>query len=91
MIRTFRSRSLKALWEDGYSSKIAPDLLARINRRLEALDAARLPSDMNLPGFDFHKLRGKPQRYSVHVNGPWCITFEWDGDDAVVIDLENYH
>jgi len=28
---------------------------------------------MNLPGFDFHPLKGfKPTRYSVHVNGPWC-------------------
>ena len=30
-----------------------------------------------MPGFDFHKLRGAPVRYSVHVNGPWCLTFGW--------------
>jgi proteic killer suppression protein len=27
----------------------------------------------------------------VHVNGPWCITFEWDGEDAVRVALEEYH
>jgi toxin HigB-1 len=27
-------------------------------------------------GFDFHALRGTPRRYSIHVNGPWGITFE---------------
>jgi proteic killer suppression protein len=91
MIRSFRSRPLKALWEKGQSAKIAPDLVGRATRRLDALDAATSPEDMNLPGFDFHKLRGRPQRYSVHVNGPWCITFEWDGDDAVAVDFENYH
>jgi len=44
-----------------------------------------------LPGFNFHRLRGKPARWTVHVNGPWCLTFEWDGEDAVRVDLEQYH
>ena len=47
---------------------------------------------MNLPGFDFHMLRGiNPPRYTVHVNGPWCITFGFHGADAHAIDLEQYH
>ena len=46
---------------------------------------------MNIPGFDFHALRGTPRRYTVHVNGPWCITFGWEADDALDIDLEQYH
>lgn len=47
---------------------------------------------MNLPGFDFHPLKGfKPTRYSVHVNGPWCITFEFDHGDAFRVDFEQYH
>ena len=28
-----------------------------------------------MPGFNFHGLQGVPKRYSIHVNGPWCITF----------------
>ena len=47
--------------------------------------------DLNVPGFDFHPLRSKPQRYSLHVNGPWCITFEWREGDAWQVDLEQYH
>jgi len=60
--------------------------------RLDQLDAAVAPEDMNLPGFSFHALRGyRPTRYTVHVNGPWCITFEFDGADAVGVDFEQYH
>ena len=45
-----------------------------------------------LPGFDFHPLRGfRPIRYTIHVNGPWCLTFEFDGKDAAHVDLEQYH
>ena len=47
--------------------------------------------DLDVPGFDFHPLRGKPQPYSLHVNGPWCITFEWDQGEAVRADIEQYH
>ncbi|CDQ09665.1 Plasmid maintenance system killer protein (fragment) [Acidithiobacillus ferrivorans] len=36
-------------------------------------------------------MEGKPKRYTVHVNGPYCITFEWWDGDAWRIDLENYH
>lgn len=50
------------------------------------------PKDMDLPGFDFHPLKGfKPTRYTVHVNGPWCITFEFEKGDAYRLDLEQYH
>ncbi len=91
MIRTFRSRALKAYWIKGDASKMAEDLLARLDRRLEALEAAATPGDLGLPGFNFHKLHGKPARYTIHVNGPWCVTFGWDGEDAVAVDLEDYH
>ncbi len=47
--------------------------------------------EMNIPGFDFHALRGRPVRYSVHVDGPWCITFERIDGDAWRVDLGQYH
>ena len=64
----------------------------RLMIRLDALDAAARPEDMNIPGFDFHALRGfDPTRYTVHVNGPWCLTFAFDGADAVDLEFEQYH
>lgn len=47
---------------------------------------------MNLPSFDFLCLKGHiPARYTVHVNAPWCITFEFRDGDAYVLDFEQYH
>lgn len=91
MTRSFKTRGLAALWEEGDPSKVRADLVDRILRRLDVLNAAQRPEDMNVPGFNFHKLRGKPIRYSVHVNGPWCITFEWEDQDALAVKLEQYH
>jgi proteic killer suppression protein len=91
MIRTFRNKELAALWESG-RSRIDKRFHSRILERLDALDVASKASDMNVPGYDFHPLRGfHPTRYSIHVNGPWCITFEFADGDALRVDFEQYH
>jgi antitoxin HigA-1 len=92
MIRSFKSKALAELWETGRTPRINAKMHERILRRLDRLDAAEMPGEMNIPGFDFHPLRGfKPTRYSVHVNGPWCITFEFEDGDVCRIDFEQYH
>lgn len=92
MIKTFRNKALAELFEKGKSAKIDAKLQKRILLRLDRLDVAEKPEDMNLPGFNFHALSGfNPTRYTVHVNGPWCITFEFEHGDAVRVDFEQYH
>ena len=79
------------LWNKG-KSKIDQRLHERILRRLDRLNVAVTADEMNVAGFNFHSLRGlRPTRYTVHVNGPWCITFEFDRGDAWRVDLEQYH
>jgi len=91
MIRTFRNKSLAELWNSG-RSKIDARMQKRILIRLNVLNAAASLDDVNLPGYDFHALRGfDPTRYTIHVNGPWCITFEFDESDAFRVDFEQYH
>lgn len=92
MIKSFRNKALADLFETGKTAKIDVKLQKRILIRLDRLEQAEKPDDMNLPGFDFHALKGHhPTRYTVHVNGPWCITFEFDGNDAARVDFEQYH
>ncbi|MGA9794950.1 MAG: type II toxin-antitoxin system RelE/ParE family toxin [Rhizomicrobium sp.] len=67
-------------------------LHSRVLRRLDRLNVAVAAAEMNLPGFNFHALRGfNPTRYTVHVNGPWCITFEFKNGDAHLVDFVQYH
>lgn len=92
MIKSFRHKDLAELHEKGRTPRIDARLHARIIRRLDALDAAETLNQLNVPGFDFHALRGhNPTRYTIHVNGPWCITFEFEDGDAFRVDLEQYH
>lgn len=91
MIVSFQHKGLKELFEKGRSAAVPPHLQRRCLARLEALDSAIRIENINLPGFDFHPLRGKPLRYSIHVNGPWTITFEWEDGKARKVDLQQYH
>lgn len=92
MIRTSRSKALAELWSKGRAAKVDAKLQKRILIRLDRLNVASAPEQMNLPGFDFHALKGfVPTRYTIHVNGPWCITFEFGDGDALSVDFEQYH
>jgi len=91
MIQSFRHKGLKELFRDGVSGKVASRLQTRCLQILDALDVAEIPDDMNVPGWDYHGLHGAPKRYTVHVNGPWCVTFEFADGNALRVDLEQYH
>ena len=58
MIVTFRSKALADLWSKGRSARIDAKLHKRILVRLDRLNVVSAPEQMNLPGFDFHALKG---------------------------------
>lgn len=91
MIKTFKSKGLAELWTLDRTAKIDAKLHARILRILDRLDVVVVPQEMNIAGFKFHALRGKPTRYTVHANGPWCVTFEFENGHAYHVDFEQYH
>lgn len=92
MIRSFRSKALRRLVEQGDASKVSVPNVRRVETILARLDAAMVPEDLNLPGYRFHGLKGKDKgRYAVDASGNWRITFAWDGRNAIDVDLEDYH
>ena len=91
MIKTFKSKSLALLWETG-KSRIDKRMHRRLLIRLAVINEAESIDEINLPGYNFHSLCGyNPKRYTVHVNGPWCLTFEFTAGNAYEIDFEQYH
>jgi len=89
MSEIINHKGLRELYETGRSQRVRRNLQMRILRRLDALHAAAVPSELHAPGFGFHSLEGKPQRYALSVIGPWRITFEWKDDDAHAVGLEH--
>ena len=92
MIRSIRHRGLKRLYEKADPSRIDPRMRDRVRRVLTALQAARTPDDMDLPGFVLHPLTGNLRGFwSVRVSGNWRVIFRIEGGHAWDVDLIDYH
>ena len=92
MIKSFRHRGLKALYEGRRSAKVAPDHVAKLRRILTVLDRSSDPNGMDLPGFRLHPLKGRLKgHFAVWVSGNWRITFRFEQGHAVDVDYLDYH
>lgn len=93
MIRSFRSKPLKQFASSGNATKlpVSGSAVDRIEAQLTALDVATVASQMDVPGWFFHQLKGKPVRFSVRVTANYRLTFAFEAPDADEVDLEDYH
>jgi proteic killer suppression protein len=92
MIATFKHKGLEIFFTKGSYKGVPAQHGARMERMLDRLDAAREAKDMDVPGFKFHALKGdRKGAFAVSVSGNWRIVFEFDGRDAINVDLEDYH
>ena len=92
MIRSFKHKGLERYFTKSDQRGILAQSAARIERMLDRLDASAAPADMDLPGYRFHPLKGaRAGEYAVSVSGNSRITFRFDGEDAIDVNLEDYH
>ena len=93
MIKSFRHKGLKALYEEDSTRGVRHDQVKRLRALLARLDASRSPVDMDLPGLRLHPLKGDwAGFYAVSVSGNWRLVFRFDGQgDAADVDLVDYH
>jgi proteic killer suppression protein len=92
MIRSFKHRGLKRLYERGDRSGIRPDLLETVERILTVLDNAATPQALNIPRYRLHQLKGELEGlWSVTVRANWRIVFRFEGTDAFHVELIDYH
>lgn len=92
MIGSFAHRGLQRLYEQDDRSKLPPDMLARIQDILAALDVATEPKDLDRPSFRLHPLKGKRKgQWAVTVRANWRIVFRFEGVNAYDVDFVDYH
>lgn len=92
MIRSFRHPGLKRMYDRNDPSRVAPNLVNRVALALADLDDARNTSDLDLPGYRLHPLKGDLEgRWSISISGSWRVTFRFEDGDAYDVDLTDYH
>lgn len=67
VVRTFRHKGLKRLFESQNPSGVRADQVGRVRDILAHLDEAAHPRDLDLPGYRLHPLRAE-------LKGHWSVT-----------------
>lgn len=92
MIKSWQDKGLKEFFLTGNKKGIMPVHEKRLKIILQRLNAAIQAEDMNTPGMNFHELRGDLKGfYAVSVSGNWRVIFEFEGNDALLLDYLDYH
>ena len=92
MIKRFKHKGLKKLYETGQFAGIQPQHKSKLTGVLALLETTDTLEDMDLPSLNLHELKGKRKgTYAVKVSGNWRITFKISDGDVSDIDYEDYH
>ncbi len=92
MIRKFTHKGLKRLYTDDNAKGVQADHAERLRGILTHLDVAQKPTDLDLPGYGLHPLKGaRKGEWSVSVSGNWRVTFQFEGIDITNVNYEDYH
>jgi proteic killer suppression protein len=92
VIRSFRHRGLEALHDGRTAKRVAAAHVEKLCDILAVLDRSHHPSDMNLPGFRLHPLKGELKgHYAVWVSGNGRGTFRFVAGHAFDVNYVDYH
>lgn len=92
MIKSFKHKGLKKLYDTGSRPGINPKHVKRLRLILARLDASLSPQDMNLPGLELHSLKGSYEGFwAVSVSGNWRVIFQFEENNVFDVDYLDYH
>ena len=92
MIKSFRHKGLEQFYNSGSLRGIQPEHSDKLERVLDALNAAQEPRDLEFPSFGLHKLKGQlSDHWSIRINGNWRVIFRFVGQDVELVDYKDYH
>jgi toxin HigB-1 len=92
VIRSFRHAGIEQLFKTGSKAGINPAHAEKLLNRMQVLDFAKSPADMNMPGWGLHKLTGELKGlWAVKVSGNWRLTFSFEKQDVILVDYQDYH
>lgn len=92
MIKSFNHKGLKRFYETGNIRGIQAKHANRLRMQLSALETALEITDLDIPGYGLHTLKGdRKDIWAISVNGNWRLTFEFSGGNAYLLDYEDYH
>ena len=93
MIKLFGNKETEKIYLGVVSKKYPPDIQQIARRKLKMLHASQNLKDLRVPPANrLEKLKGNLSSYhSIRVNQQWRIIFIWYENDALDVQLVDYH
>ena len=92
MIKSWKHKGLRRFYQSGSLAGIQKKHAATLRLLLFQLENAVQAEDMDTFGNGFHKLKGKLEGYyAVKVSGNWRLIFQFYQQDAINVELIDYH
>lgn len=93
MIRSFKCRETKRIWDGQVSHKLPREIQDRALRKLRQLDAALVLDDLrNPPSNHLETLKGNHKgQMSIRINDQWRICFCWSEGEVTEVEIIDYH
>ncbi len=93
MIETFKCKETEKIFHREYSRKLPRDIQRVAFRKLRMIDRSITLNDLKVPPANrLERLSGKRKgQYSIRVNDQWRICFKWIDNNALAVEIIDYH
>ena len=93
MIRSFKDRTVKELFDGGTPKGFPSNLVKAVRRKLLMVHAAAVLNDLRVPpGNRLEALKGdRKGQYSIRINDQFRVCFIWKDNGAEQVEISDYH
>jgi len=93
MIRSFKCKETEKVFNREKTRKFSPNIKKIAQRKLVMIHAATNLEDLRIPPSNhLEALRGNRKRqHSIRINKQWRICFKWEKNDAIDVEITDYH
>jgi proteic killer suppression protein len=93
MIRSFACHETEKLFNDESSRRLPGQIQRVARRKLLVLHQARSLNDLRVPyGNRLEALKDdRKGQHSIRINDQWRVCFRWQGEDALDVEIVDYH
>jgi len=93
MIKTFTCKETEKIFNGRFSNKLPQNIQKVAYRKLVLLNAAATLTFLRIPSANrLEKLSGnRAGQRSIRINDQWRICFNWQNDNALNVEITDYH
>lgn len=93
MIKSFKGKHAKAIWNNNYSKGFPNDIQRRALFKLQMVNAANYIETLRIPpSNELEKLKGNRKgQWSIRINKQWRVCFKFKDGNAEEVEITDYH